>query len=82
MKTRAARTEFLDDAAIRKLKPKEQPYSVFDDEIRGFFVRVLPSGTKSYGVRVKSTGAKKRYVYTWGETGSPSNQYPRKEALF
>lgn len=80
MKTRAARTEFLDDAAIRKLKPKEHPYSVFDDEIRGFFVRVLPSGTKSYGVRVKRTGAKKSYFYTLGETGSHSNQYAREWA--
>ncbi len=80
MKTRATRSEYLDDAAIRKLKPKEKVYSVFDDEIRGFFVRVLPSGTTSYGVRVKRTGAKKSYFYTLGETGSHSNEYAREWA--
>lgn len=81
VKTRAARSEYLDDAAIRRLKPMEKAYSVFDDEIRGFFVRVLPSGTKSYGVRVKRAGAKKSYFYTLGETSSHSNEYARGWAI-
>ncbi len=80
MKTRAKHLAYLNDAKIRKLKPEDKPYTVYDEEIRGFFIRVLPSGTLSYGLRAKREGSKVSYFYTLGEVGSFSNQYAREWA--
>lgn len=80
MKTRAKNLATLNETTIKKLKPGEKPYSVYDDDIRGFFVRVLPSGTLSYGLRAKREGSKVSYFYTLGEVASFSNEYAREWA--
>jgi integrase len=44
------------DRYIQSLQPKDKPYRVV--EARGFCVRVLPSGTKSFGYRFTFSGKK------------------------
>ena len=40
----------LTSAAVRDLAPAPKPYEVRDDRLRGFLVRVQPSGHKAYYV--------------------------------
>jgi len=80
MKSRAKNLAYLNDATIKKLKPGAKTYTVYDEQILGFFVRVLPSGTLSYGFRAKREGSKVSYFYTLGEVGSFSNEYTREWA--
>src|SRR5690348_16505176 len=40
----------LTDAKIAKLRPKASRYVVPDGEVPGLYVRVMPSGTKSYQI--------------------------------
>jgi integrase len=61
----------LTDAAIRNLKPREKDYTVFDDEVKGFGVRVSPGGTKSFVFMYLFQGQRKRYPGGLGE-------YPHK----
>jgi Arm DNA-binding domain len=45
-------------------------YLVWDDEIPGFGVRILPSGRKGYVVQYKvGVGAAKHAASRWGSTG-------------
>jgi integrase len=46
----------FDDKTIKNLRPKDKPYRVV--EARGFCVRVLPKGTKSFGYRFTLDGKK------------------------
>jgi integrase len=80
MKSRAKNLAYLNDAAIKKLKPGAKTYTVYDEQILGFFVRVLRSGTLSYGLRAKREGSKVSYFYTLGEVSSFSNDYAREWA--
>ena len=43
-----ARRKSLTDNGVSKLKPTEKRYTVPDPEMRGHYVRVTPSGAKSY----------------------------------
>jgi integrase len=47
MATRARRRRF-DDKAVARLRPKAKRYSKPDSELIGHYVRVMPSGVKSY----------------------------------
>jgi integrase len=47
MTPRTRRRRF-DDKAIERLKPKAKRYAVPDSEMIGHFIRVMPSGVKSY----------------------------------
>jgi len=38
----------LTDAAIKALKPRENVYDVYDDDVKCFGVRVTPAGVKSF----------------------------------
>ena len=38
----------LDERRVRTLKPRESAYDVRDLKLKGFGVRVLPSGAKRY----------------------------------
>ena len=46
----------LTDARVRALKTRKTPYDIRDGELRGFGVRVLPSGRKRYFVHCQHHG--------------------------
>ena len=48
---------------IKNLKSQEKPYEVVDDDLKGFLVRVQPSGVISYYYSYRSKdGTRKRYL--------------------
>ena len=56
----------LTDTSIRNLKRKASAYRVFDKSkdatLRGFHVKVLPSGKKQFFLQYKDSGGKVRYL--------------------
>lgn len=50
----------LTDAAIRALKPREERYDVYDDDLQCFGVRVTRNGTKTFTFFYRLGGRKKR----------------------
>jgi integrase len=54
----------LTDAAVAKLKPKPKRYSVPDPELIGHYVRVMPSGAKSYVAVAREPHGKNKQVWT------------------
>lgn len=50
----------LTDTGIRALKPKAETYAVYDEELRGFGVRVSAAGTKSFTFVYRLNGRKTR----------------------
>jgi len=53
-------TEDLTKRLIDSLKPSDEPYLVYDKRIRGFFVKVRPSGRKSYGLYYRTLSGQER----------------------
>ncbi len=54
---------------VDALQPQAVRYDVFDGALRGFHVRVHPSGAKVYRLKYRSAG--KQLVMTVGEHGAP-----------
>lgn len=52
--------EKLTKTMIQKLQPRTKEYMVWDTEVPGFFVRVLPSGMKSFGVFYRDARGRQR----------------------
>lgn len=50
----------LTKRVVEALQPSEKDYIIFDSEISGFGVRVLPSGRKTYLVQYRSGGRTRR----------------------
>ncbi len=50
----------LTKRSVEALKPAARNYFVWDDEIKGFGVRVMPSGTKTYQVQYRKGGRTRR----------------------
>ena len=50
----------LTDATIRGLRPRENIYEVYDDEVKCFGVRVCPGGAKTFTFFYRLGGRKKR----------------------
>ena len=46
----------LTDARIRALKPRKTAYDIRDGKLRGFGLRVLPSGDKRFFVHIQHRG--------------------------
>ena len=44
------RRKTLSDIGVANLKPRDKRYTYPDPELRGHYVRVMPSGAKSYAV--------------------------------
>ena len=51
-----AETKTLDDDLVGALEPGEKAWIVWDEEVSGFGVRVLPSGVRSWFVRFRHVG--------------------------
>lgn len=50
----------LTKRSVEALKPMAKSYFAWDDEIKGFGVRVMPSGTKTYQVQYRKGGRTRR----------------------
>ncbi len=46
---------------VKALEPQNKIYKVWDTELKGFFVSVLPSGTKTYMVNYRHEGLGRDY---------------------
>ena len=57
----------LSEEAIRKLEPRASEYTVWDNQVPGFGVRVRPSGHKSYIVYYRIRPEPKLRKYTIGK---------------
>ena len=58
----------LDDRRIRALKPRKSTYDIRDRELKGFGVRILPSGAKRYFIHSQHQG--QRFWKIVGRAGS------------
>lgn len=70
----------LSKKLVDELKPKPKDYFVWDDQVKGFGVRVKPSGTRSYIVQYRTKRGKARRL-TIGKHGTISTKDARKRAL-
>ena len=52
-------TEVLNKSSYKKFKPKEKYYHVRDKKLEGFYIRIYPSGKKSYGCYARKGGVGK-----------------------
>lgn len=68
----------LTKRTIDSLKPGEKPWTAYDSELRGFFVRVMPSGKKTFGVRYGTRG--RRRWMSVGEYGRLTVEEAREGA--
>ena len=58
----------LDERRVDKLKPRKSAYDIRDRDLKGFGVRVLPSGAKRYFVHSQHQG--RRVWKIVGQVGS------------
>jgi len=77
--TAAARRRRLDDTGVKKLKPKLKRYALPDPELIGHYVRVQPSGVKSF-VAVTRDPYGKQIWATIGATDHMSIEQAREKA--
>ena len=68
----------LTQSRIKALKPRKAPYDIRDSELKGFGVRVLPSGAKRFFVHSQHEG--KRLWKTIGDTDSINLDEARRQA--
>jgi integrase len=69
----------LSKALVDQLQPRAKDYFVWDDQVKGFGVRVKPSGTRSYIVQYRTRRGKARR-FTIGKHGTVSTKDARKRA--
>ena len=68
----------LDERRIRALKPRKSTYDIRDRELKGFGVRVLPSGAKRYFIHSQHNG--QRFWKIVGRAGSVGVDKARDQA--
>ena len=68
----------LTDERIEALKPRKTPFDIRDDELKGFGVRVLPSGAKRFFVHSQHEG--RRLWKTIGDAGGMDMEEARRRA--
>lgn len=66
----------ITESLIKKLKPSGSRYDVRDGSLKGFMIRVTPTGTMSY--TVEYSRGKKRHI---GRVGVIELEAARKEAI-
>ena len=69
----------LTDAAIARLRPREQEYTVWDSRTAGLGVRVRPTGGQSWVLLIDARGRTKRV--SLGPVSTKSTAEARREAL-
>ena len=55
-------TKTLTARGVAALKPKDARIEVFDDKVTGFYVRLSPGGSKTYGVMYRVNRRKRRFT--------------------
>jgi integrase len=69
----------INAAVVQGLQPRSRPYEVFDRDLKGFIVRVQPSGSISYLCAYRTKIGQRRR-YTIGRVGTISPAQARDEA--
>jgi integrase len=70
------RTKRLDDAGVAKLKAKRTRYVVPDPELRGHYIRITPTGLKSFWVVARDPTGKQH----WRPIDAPTIERARAQA--
>src|SRR5215211_5808086 len=70
----------LTDKAVAKLPPRAKTYHHPDPELRGFYVRVQPSGTKTFAAIARNPVTRKQDWTTIGAADTLSIDEARKQA--
>ena len=65
--------------SVKDLAPKSKMYKVWDTEVPGFFLRVMPSGTKTYAIHYRHNGQGRDF--TLGRHGVITPAIARKLAI-
>ena len=65
--------ERLSYVIVSKAEPRQKEYFIRDTEIKGFYLRILPSGVKSYGIsgRFNRTNKKVERIIGSAHTYTP-----------
>lgn len=69
----------LTKTAVERLRPRATDYLVFDDDLPGFGVRVMPSGKRSFLIQYKRDGRTRRVMI--GPFGPVTAELARRQAL-
>jgi integrase len=82
--TKYGSTAKLSKRTVDALAPRDKAFIAFDDDVKGFGVRVMPSGSKTYVLEYRpgagGRGVAKRRL-TLGRCGSMTVEQARKAAL-
>ena len=70
----------LTKTTIDRAEPRTAPYVLWDDELGGFGCKVFPSGKRSFVVRYRLRGSRKRYQPTLGAYGALTVAQARAQA--
>jgi hypothetical protein len=70
----------LSNKIIKTLMPQVRPYEVVDTELKGFLLRVQPSGVMTYYLTFRSADGKKKR-YKLGKLGAVTPMQSRDVAL-
>ncbi|MCZ6564640.1 MAG: Arm DNA-binding domain-containing protein, partial [Gammaproteobacteria bacterium] len=68
----------LTTRSVSASKPRSKYYKAWDTDLAGFFLRVLPSGVKTYCIYYRYKGAGREY--TIGKHGKVTADQARKQA--
>jgi integrase len=72
--------KMLTDKAVAKLQPRDKTYHQPDPELRGHYVRVQPSGTKTFAAIARNPVTRKQEWATLGAADTLSIDEARKQA--
>lgn len=70
--------ENLTKRSVDRLEPREKDYVLFDEDLPGFGVRVMPSGKRFYFIQYRRHGRTRRVMI--GQHGPVTAEVARREA--
>jgi len=70
----------LTDAIVREALPRQRTHLLWDRDVKGFGVRIYPSGTKTFVVTYRPAGLLMKEWYTIGRSTVISASRAREEA--